>query len=100
MGREINPFGLRMPEELKKRIARSAKANRRSLNAELVLRLQHSVARDPEHLPEIRENTGSYALSADQVRLLEYYENLSLRRRRALVELLRNENGEEGARGD
>lgn len=88
-----------MPEELKKRIARSAKANRRSLNAELVLRLQHSVDRDPDHLPEIRENTGAYALSEEQVLLLECYRNLSLRRRRALVDFLRDENGEEDARG-
>lgn len=90
MGREINPFGLRMPEDLKKRLARSAKANRRSMNAELVLRLQHSVAQDPSHLPEIREAAGSYKLSPDQILLLECYDILSPRRRKALIELLRD----------
>ena len=81
-----------MPEELKKRIARSAKANRRSLNAELVLRLQHSVAQDPHTVTEIREGSESYKLSRDQVRLLECFDNLSQRRRQALVEFLRDAN--------
>ncbi len=89
-----------MPEELKKRITRSARANRRSLNAELVLRLQHSVDLDPGPPPVIREHAGSHVLSEDQVLLLECYRNLSLRRRRALVELFRKENDEEDARGD
>lgn len=79
-----------MPEDLKKRIARSAKANRRSLNAELVLRLQHSVAQDPSHVPEIREGSETYKLSRDQLELLECYDNLSQRRRRALVEFLKD----------
>ncbi|MDR2877602.1 MAG: Arc family DNA-binding protein [Chromatiales bacterium] len=90
MGREINPFGLRMPEDLKRRLARSAKTNRRSMNAELVLRLQHSVVDEPSRLSEIREAPGSYALHPDQVLLLERYDSLSLRRRKALIEFLKD----------
>lgn len=40
--REINPFGLRMQEELKSRLDMEAKISGRSLNAEIVHRLQSS----------------------------------------------------------
>ena len=39
---DINPFGLRMQDELKERLDREAKINGRSLNVEIVLRLQAS----------------------------------------------------------
>lgn len=42
MSRDISPFGLRMPSELKKAIEDSASHNRRSLNAEIVDRLESS----------------------------------------------------------
>ena len=43
MTREINPFGLRMPNELKEQLEREAKFNGRSLNSELVDRLRKSL---------------------------------------------------------
>lgn len=88
MARHITPFGLRMPPELKKRIEKSAQTNRRSINAELVLRLQDSVDKDPMFIPEIRETAENYTLSADQSMLLSAYNELSPRHRRALLELL------------
>ena len=39
---DINPFGLRMEEELRKKIAAAAAANGRSMNAEIVHRLMQS----------------------------------------------------------
>lgn len=36
----ITPFGLRMPEELKEKVSERAKANGRSMNAEIVQILQ------------------------------------------------------------
>lgn len=44
--REINPFGLRMPVELKEVLEKSAEKNRRSLNAEILVRLEQSVEQD------------------------------------------------------
>lgn len=38
--RNINPFGLRMPPDLRERLEQSAAANGRSLNAEIVHRLR------------------------------------------------------------
>lgn len=42
MNREITPFGLRLPAELKTRMDEAAAKNLRSLNAELVARIESS----------------------------------------------------------
>lgn len=44
MSRSIAPFGVRMPPELKAQIEQSAKDNGRSINAEVVHRLEESIA--------------------------------------------------------
>lgn len=88
MARNITPFGLRMPPELRKRVEKSARANGRSLNAELVLRLQSSVEKDPLFTARIAEPRDRYQLTPDQTALLSAYDDLSPRRRRALLELL------------
>lgn len=41
---DIAPFGVRMPSELKAKIKAAAKANRHSMNAEIVERLEASFA--------------------------------------------------------
>lgn len=56
----IAPFGLRMPEELKVRLAARAKDNGRSMNAEIVQILEDAVSDEPENiynndLHELRE---------------------------------------------
>ncbi|WP_363797822.1 Arc family DNA-binding protein [Lysobacter firmicutimachus] len=43
MSREINPFGLRMPPELRSELEEAALSNGRSLNAEIVYRLEESL---------------------------------------------------------
>jgi hypothetical protein len=88
MARNINPFGLRIPAELKRHLEGSARANRRSMNAELVLRLQESLEQHPLWVPEIREPGETYALTASQVELLSAWESLNRRGQRALLELL------------
>lgn len=40
--RNINPFGLRMQPELRHKVEEAAKQNRRSLNAELIARIEAS----------------------------------------------------------
>jgi hypothetical protein len=44
MSRDIAPFGVRMPTELKALVEEAAAANGRSINAEVVTRLQESFA--------------------------------------------------------
>lgn len=43
MNRNIAPFGLRMPEELKALLQEQAKKNKRSLNAEILAILEEYV---------------------------------------------------------
>jgi type II secretory pathway predicted ATPase ExeA len=88
MSRKINPFGLRMPAELRHHLEKSALANRRSMNAELVLRLQESLEAHPLLVPEIREPAETYALTAKEAALLSAWESLNRRGRRALLDLL------------
>lgn len=44
MSRDIAPFGVRMPTELKTLVEEAAAANGRSINAEVVARLQGSLS--------------------------------------------------------
>ena len=46
MNKQIPPFGLRMPPEVKEEIERLAEQNRRSLNAEIVVRLEQSIRQE------------------------------------------------------
>ena len=48
MSRDVNPFGLRMPAEVKEELEKLAEQNRRSLNAEIVVRLEESIKREKE----------------------------------------------------
>jgi hypothetical protein len=45
--RDIAPFGLRIPADLKKQLEEGAKKNLRSLNAEMIVRLSDSFERRP-----------------------------------------------------
>lgn len=47
MSRDINPFGLRMPAELRERIEAACQASGRSMNAEIVQRLEESFQAKP-----------------------------------------------------
>ncbi|MFD1244783.1 Arc family DNA-binding protein [Paralysiella testudinis] len=49
MSRDIAPFGVRMPADLKNTLETKAKANGRSLNAEVVDRLEESISMDNWH---------------------------------------------------
>lgn len=49
MSRDIAPFGVRMPSELKEELTWKAKQNKRSLNAEIVSRLEVTLHQDAEY---------------------------------------------------
>jgi hypothetical protein len=46
MVKDINPFGVRMPPEVKAELEKLAEQNRRSLNAEIVVRLEQSIRQE------------------------------------------------------
>jgi len=88
--RNINPFGLRMQPSLRAKVEESAKLNHRSLNAEIVARLEESLQREQtsagigfgNDLKQMGYGTTSQAAQA-------WAENLSQPERRAeLVQLL------------
>lgn len=70
MSRDIAPFGVRMPPELKEYLAQKAQENKRSLNAEIVERLEMSEYQDCEH------SNGFYFLLQDFKELEKEYERL------------------------
>lgn len=56
MSRDINPFGLRMPPELRQKVEDAAKQSGRSLNAEIVERLEDSfLAPPPKGMRDAKE---------------------------------------------
>ncbi|EJL6947036.1 Arc family DNA-binding protein [Vibrio cholerae] len=67
MSRNINPFGLRMPPELKEKLEEEAKKNMRSLNAELVARLEESFERKVDNM-EVAELTYQVQLLLQMMR--------------------------------
>lgn len=52
--RDINPFGLRMPQDIRRQIEQAAENNKRSLNAEILARLENSFCENsPHNNPEV-----------------------------------------------
>lgn len=53
--RDIAPYGVRMPAELKEKLQEIAKSNGRSLNSEIVMILEDHVKRNTMDLESLRE---------------------------------------------
>ncbi len=103
MSRTDPQFNLRIPQELRDRVVEAAQANKRSVTAEILARLEESFAASPAPQPLAAKDDGLRVLNSDGtvttytddkivralVRALESVEGRPLR------ELLR-ERGEEG----
>jgi len=97
MSRDINPFGLRMPQELKQTLTGMAERNKRSLNAEIVARLQDSITADRDYFIQ----TGKLPLRAEEKaltytakteleqELLQIFTKLSVEKKLALISLFK-----------
>lgn len=91
MSRDINPFGLRMPNELKESIEREARFNGRSLNAEIVDRLRKSI--EPpiriEGGHKIEQVPSSYAPEINDIerQLLMIFRRMPVEKQLALLSL-------------
>lgn len=90
-------FVLRLPSELRERIAEAAGLYRRSINSEIVARLEQSLMGIPQDAVETQmeppffsqmETTFRRDLSDDEDRLIRLYRRLSTQQRRALIDLL------------
>ena len=90
-------FVLRLPNGLRERIGEAADLYRRSINSEIVARLEQSLMGipndaaetqvEPPFFPQI-ETTFRRDLSDDEDRLIRLYRRLSTGQRRALIDLL------------
>lgn len=73
--RDISPYSIRMPDELKEKLTERAKKNGRSLNSEMVMILQSAVGEglQPKNIDELAQ------LEADKFKaaLLETLEKMS-----------------------
>ncbi len=86
-----------MPADLRDRIVEAAELYRRSMNSEIVARLEHSLSGVPNHRTESGieppffphlETTFRRDLSDDEDQLVRLFRRLSSRQRQALFDLL------------
>ncbi|MDE0038581.1 MAG: Arc family DNA-binding protein [Gammaproteobacteria bacterium] len=90
-------FVLRLPDELRDRVGEAAALYRRSINSEIVARLEQSLLGIPGDDAERQveppffaqmETTFRRDLSDDEDRLIRLYRRLSRQQRRALLDLM------------
>lgn len=89
--REIAPFGVRMPPELKARIEAEAKKNGRSMNTEVVARLAASL-REEAAYQVARPATPAYAnndLTEAEKQMLATFKALPAEKQLALLALFK-----------
>ena len=91
-------FVVRLPRGMRRRIADAARAYHRSMNSEIVARLEHSLDAggdvypdpvEPAAEPEPAPAPPAEPTSAEETTLLETFRGMTPERRRALLALLR-----------
>ncbi len=93
--RTADKFVVRLPEGMRDRIADVAKQHHRSMNSEIIARLEHSLV----DLPSLPEQVSRQALNAQHLddlnhperELMVRFREMSRRQQNALLALLANE---------
>ena len=99
--KQIPPFGLRMPDELKARIQKAAQTNHRSMNAEIIARLERSfteLSSMDEHQMAMMKDVSAALTTAAAASVLragldvdmETAIEMVLERKKGLVDLIRD----------
>jgi hypothetical protein len=57
--KQLPPYGLRIPPDLKEAIQKAAKTNNRSMHAEIIARLEKSFGANDDFLAEMRAHMGA-----------------------------------------
>jgi Arc-like DNA binding domain. len=87
-------FVVRLPRGMRRRIADAARAYHRSMNSEIVARLEHSLDSGGETYPDPVERAADAAApaaesgSAEEVALVDAFRRMTPERRRALLALI------------
>lgn len=86
--RSADKFVVRFPDDMRDRIATVARENHRSMNSEIIARLEHSMRQDnflEQELPAIKDSSD---LSAHERELLQRFRLLGQRQQNALIALI------------
>lgn len=94
MSRDINPFGVRMPPDLKSDLEQEAKKNSRSLNSEIVDRLKKSLEAiaSGQVMNTAAQNTAAYKVdqySDIEKQLVQVFRKLPAEKQLALLSLFK-----------
>jgi hypothetical protein len=91
-------FVVRLPRGMRRRIADAARTYHRSMNSEIVARLEHSLDSGSDAYPDpvepataaagCNEKVDPESLAGEEARLLEAYRGMTPERRRALLALI------------
>lgn len=85
--READKFVVRFPEEMRERIAQVAQEHHRSMNSEIINRLDYSLAKDGVLGNAVMQLDDS-ELSLQERALLKQFRELSPRQQNALISLI------------
>ncbi len=88
--RNADKFVVRFPDDMRERIAVAARENHRSMNSEIVARLETSLRQDnfTEHSLPADLELGSNEITAHERKLLQRFRQLTQRQQNALIALI------------
>jgi hypothetical protein len=86
--RTAEKFVVRLPEGMRERIAGVARNHHRSMNSEIIARLERSLVQEGELQEESLLSLESSELSSHERELLQRFRQLSRRQQNALVALI------------
>jgi len=86
--RTADKFVVRLPDGMRERIAEVARNHHRSMNSEIIARLEQSLIQEGALGEELSMRMDSPALSLNERELLQRFRQLSHRQQNALVSLI------------
>lgn len=86
--RTADKFVVRLPDGMRERIADVARNHHRSMNSEIIARLEQSMLQESSLGDELNVNLDSPELSLHERELLQRFRQLSRRQQNALVALI------------
>lgn len=93
--RTADKFVVRLPEGMRDRIASVARQHHRSMNSEIIARLEHSLSQDFPQDEDTPLEIGfeGNPLSSNEMELLQRFRQLSRRQQNALIALIAQDTG-------
>lgn len=86
--RNADKFVVRFPDDMRDRIAEVARENHRSMNSEIIARLESSLRQDNVLGRPLPASLDSNEISAHERELLQRFRSLSQRQQNALIALI------------